>query len=52
MRRPVKNRNIPQADSVYGSVKLSRFINYIMLDGKKETARRTKKRREGGEKNG
>lgn len=40
MRRPVKNRNIPQADSVYGSVKLSRFINYIMLDGKKETARR------------
>ena len=40
MRRPVKNGNIPQADSVYGSVKLSRFINYIMLDGKKETARR------------
>jgi small subunit ribosomal protein S7 len=40
MRRPVKNRNIPQPDSVHGSVKLSRFINYIMLDGKKETARR------------
>ena len=40
MRRPVKNRNIPHADSVYGSVKLSRFINYIMVDGKKETARR------------
>lgn len=40
MRRPVKNRKAPIADSVYGSVKLSRFINYIMLDGKKETARK------------
>jgi len=40
MRRPVKNRNIPQPDSIYGSVKLSRFINYVMLDGKKETARK------------
>ena len=40
MRRPVKNRNIPEADSVYNSVTLSRFINYIMLDGKKETARK------------
>jgi small subunit ribosomal protein S7 len=38
MRRPVKNRKAPKPDSVYGSVKLSRFINYIMLDGKKETA--------------
>ena len=36
MRRPVKNRKIPQPDSVHGSVKLSRFINYIMLDGKKD----------------
>ncbi|MCA9352443.1 30S ribosomal protein S7 [Patescibacteria group bacterium] len=40
MRRPVKNRNIPVADSVYNSVTLARFINYIMLDGKKETARK------------
>ncbi|MCA9352757.1 30S ribosomal protein S7 [Patescibacteria group bacterium] len=40
MRRPVKNRNIPDADSVYNSVTLARFINYIMLDGKKETARK------------
>ena len=40
MRRPVKNRNIPEADSIYGSVKLARFINYVMLDGKKETARK------------
>lgn len=40
MRRPVKNRKHPEADSVYNSVALSRFINYVMLDGKKETARR------------
>lgn len=40
MRRPVKNRKHPEADSVYNSVALSRFINYVMLDGKKETARK------------
>jgi len=40
MRRPVKNRKLPLPDSVYNSVPLSRFINYIMLDGKKETARK------------
>lgn len=40
MRRPVKNRRHPQPDSVYNSVTLSRFINYIMLNGKKETARK------------
>lgn len=40
MRRPVKNRKQPQADSVYNSVTLAKFINYIMLDGKKETARK------------
>lgn len=40
MRRPVKNRKHPQPESVYNSVTLARFINYIMLDGKKETARK------------
>ena len=40
MRRPVKNRNIPRPDHKYDSEKLSRFINYIMLDGKKDTARK------------
>ncbi len=40
MRRPVKNRNIPQPDALYNSALLSRFINYVMLDGKKETARK------------
>ncbi len=40
MRRPVKNRNIVQPDSVYNSAALAKFINNIMLDGKKETARK------------
>ncbi|MDD3694094.1 MAG: 30S ribosomal protein S7 [Candidatus Pacebacteria bacterium] len=40
MRRPVKNRRKPGPDSVYDSVAVSRFINYVMLDGKKETARK------------
>ena len=40
MRRPVKNRTIPAADEVYGSVKVSKLINYVMERGKKDTARR------------
>ena len=40
MRRPIKNKHEVVADSVYNSVKLSRFINYIMQDGKKEVARK------------
>ncbi|MCI5051269.1 MAG: 30S ribosomal protein S7 [Candidatus Pacebacteria bacterium] len=40
MRRPVKNRRQPQPDSVYNSFTVSKFINNIMLDGKKETARK------------
>ena len=40
MRRPVKNRNIPQPDSQFSSVKLSRFVNYVMDSGKKELAGR------------
>lgn len=39
MRRPVNNRNMPQPDSVYGSVRVSKLINSIMQDGKKDTAR-------------
>lgn len=38
MRRPVKNRNIPKPDMQYNSQKLSRFINYVMLEGKKSTS--------------
>lgn len=40
MRRPVKNRNIPKADSRYNSVKVSKFINHIMERGKKDIARK------------
>lgn len=40
MRRPIKNRNIVTADEVYGSIEVSRLINYVMLRGQKETARK------------
>ena len=40
MRRKVKNRNMPAADTTFNSVKLSKFINTVMWDGKKETARK------------
>lgn len=40
MRRPVKKRNIPGADIKYGSDRLEKFINNVMLSGRKETARK------------
>jgi len=40
MRRPLKKKNIVLPDDVYGSVKVSKLINYIMERGKKDTARR------------
>ncbi len=40
MRRKVKNRNIVGKDFVYNSEKLEKFINYMMIAGKKETARK------------
>lgn len=40
MRRKVKNRNQVKPDKIYNSEKLSRFINYLMLDGKRITAQR------------
>jgi len=40
MRRPIKNRNVVQPEVVYDSVRLSQFINYVMKDGKKTTARK------------
>lgn len=39
MRRPVKNRNIPGKDLKYDSLRVEKFINSVMLDGKKSTAR-------------
>ena len=40
MRRKVKNRNIAEADLLYNSQRLGKFINNVMWSGKKETARR------------
>src|SRR5262249_15324253 len=40
MRRPVKNRNIVGPDLKYGSLRLEKFINSVMWDGKKSTARK------------
>lgn len=40
MRRPVKNRNIPVADTRYDSTKVAKFINHIMERGKKDIARK------------
>jgi small subunit ribosomal protein S7 len=39
MRRKVKNRNIVGPDAKYNSLKVSKFINYVMVGGKKNTAR-------------
>ena len=40
MRRPVKNRNMVSPDMKYGSLRVEKFINSVMLDGKKSTARK------------
>ncbi len=39
MRRPVKNRNIAGPDLKFNSVRVEKFINSVMWDGKKSTAR-------------
>jgi small subunit ribosomal protein S7 len=40
MRRPVKNRNVVKSDLRYDNVKVSKFINYIMQNGKKTVAQK------------
>lgn len=40
MRRKIKSRKAVEPDFVYNSQKLEKFINYIMWNGKKETARK------------
>src|SRR5258708_13628160 len=40
MRRPMKRKHLPQPDELYGSVKVSKLINYVMERGKKDTARK------------
>ena len=38
MRRKVKNRNIVSPDTRYDSTKVAKFINYVMIGGKKSVA--------------
>ena len=40
MRRKLKAKNPIKPDIKYKSVKLEKFINYVMFDGKKETSRK------------
>jgi small subunit ribosomal protein S7 len=40
MRRPLKKKNPRRPDIKYGSEAVSRFINTVMWDGKKDTARK------------
>ncbi|MDO8594068.1 MAG: 30S ribosomal protein S7 [bacterium] len=40
MRRKVKNRKELAPDAIYNSQKVTKLINYIMEDGKKEAARK------------
>ncbi|MBE2186089.1 MAG: 30S ribosomal protein S7 [Rhodothermales bacterium] len=40
MRRKRAEKRIPQVDPVYGDVLVSRFVNAVMLHGKKSTAQR------------
>lgn len=39
MRSPIKNKPVRRPDLKYGSEAVSRFINTVMWDGKKDTAR-------------
>lgn len=40
MRRKIKKRKKVEKDSIYGSFKIAKFINYVMKDGKKNIARK------------
>ncbi len=40
MRRPIKKRPVVSPDVIYGSVDIERLINYVMVRGQKETARK------------
>ncbi len=40
MRRPIKNKHSVKPDTKYNSVDVERLINYVMLRGQKETARK------------
>ncbi len=40
MRRPIKNKKVVKPDIKFNNVKVEKLINYVMLDGKKEIARK------------
>jgi small subunit ribosomal protein S7 len=40
MRRPIKKRNIPGPDVKFGDEMVEKLINYVMVRGQKETARK------------
>jgi small subunit ribosomal protein S7 len=40
MRRPIKKRNVVQPDIKFDSTEVEKLINYVMLRGQKETARK------------
>src|SRR5262245_60665164 len=40
MRRPIKRRPALAPDTRYGSAQVTRLINYVMVRGQKETARK------------
>lgn len=40
MRRPIKKKNFVKPDIKFNNVKVEKLINYVMLDGKKEIARK------------
>ena len=40
MRRPVKNKHVVVSENRYNDIKVSKFINYIMLNGKKTVAKK------------
>lgn len=40
MRRPIKKRPAHSPDHKFGSLKLERFVGYVMKDGKKNVARK------------
>ena len=41
MRKKIKDKKVVEPDIVYKSQKLAKFINNVMLNGKKETARKS-----------
>jgi small subunit ribosomal protein S7 len=40
MRRPIKKRNVVGPDIKFGSTEVEKLINYVMMRGQKETARK------------